>query len=75
MVGVGLAVLTAVIFRTPWKTAEPGPEGATVARIGELLMTDYLLPFEAVSVLLLAALVGAAMLAQRGKGEAGKGER
>jgi NADH-quinone oxidoreductase subunit J len=33
--------------------------------IGELLMSDYILPFEMVSMVLLAALVGAAFLARR----------
>jgi NADH-quinone oxidoreductase subunit J len=32
--------------------------------IGEMLLTEYLLPFEIVSILLLAALVGGAMLAR-----------
>ena len=36
----------------------------TTADIGELLMTRYLLPFEVVSVLLLAALIGAALLSR-----------
>jgi NADH-quinone oxidoreductase subunit J len=36
----------------------------TTARIGELLMTRYLLPFEVASVLLLAALIGAALLSR-----------
>ncbi|MCL5966925.1 MAG: NADH-quinone oxidoreductase subunit J [Deltaproteobacteria bacterium] len=36
----------------------------TTAEIGELLMTRYLLPFEVASVLLLAALVGAALLSR-----------
>lgn len=39
-------------------------------RIGELLMTDYILPFEVISLLLLAALVGAAYIARMG-GEEG----
>jgi NAD(P)H-quinone oxidoreductase subunit 6 len=39
-------------------------EGATV-RIGEHLFTDYLLPFELASVLLLMAMIGAIVLARR----------
>ena len=35
------------------------------AEIGELFMGQYLLPFEAASVLLLVALVGAAMIVRR----------
>jgi NADH-quinone oxidoreductase subunit J len=42
----------------------------TVDEIGARLMTDYLLAFELASVLLLAALVGAAYIARRGAGRA-----
>ncbi|HEY5996844.1 MAG TPA: NADH-quinone oxidoreductase subunit J [Candidatus Deferrimicrobiaceae bacterium] len=42
----------------------------TTAEIGELLMTRYLLPFEVASVLLLAALVGAALLSRPASKEA-----
>ena len=37
----------------------------TVKDIGRLLMKEYLLPFEIVSILLLAALIGAATLARK----------
>ena len=40
----------------------------TTADIGELLMTRYLLPFEVASVLLLAALIGAALLSRPERG-------
>jgi NADH-quinone oxidoreductase subunit J len=65
---VSLAVfgmLTLVVLKTPWKRASLLEEGPTTARIGRGLMTDYLLPFEIVSVLLLVALLGAAMLVRR----------
>ena len=59
-------LLVRVAFTTPW--ALPGPasigEEAT-ARIGEHLFTDYLLPFELASVLLLMAMIGAIVLARR----------
>lgn len=58
-------MLTLVILKTPWKQASLIEEGPTTGRIGELLMTDYLLPFEVASVLLLVALLGAAMLVRR----------
>ncbi|MBI4615126.1 MAG: NADH-quinone oxidoreductase subunit J [Planctomycetes bacterium] len=38
----------------------------TPVAIGKALMTDFILPFEVASVLLLAALVGATMIARRG---------
>jgi NAD(P)H-quinone oxidoreductase subunit 6 len=40
----------------------------TTADIGELLMTRYLLPFEVASVLLLAALIGAAVISRPERG-------
>ncbi|MBM5798280.1 MAG: NADH-quinone oxidoreductase subunit J [Cyanobacteria bacterium K_Offshore_0m_m2_072] len=59
-------LLIRVAFTTPW--ALPGPatigEEAT-ARIGEHLFSDYLLPFELASVLLLMAMIGAIVLARR----------
>ncbi len=36
----------------------------TVERMGELIFTQYLFPFEAVSILLLAAIVGAVVVAK-----------
>ena len=38
---------------------------STVDDIGFLLLSKYLLPFEIVSILLLAALIGAAMLSRK----------
>ncbi len=59
-------VLVRVVITTPWSL--PGPasigEGATEL-IGEHLFTDYLLPFELASVLLLMAMIGAIVLARR----------
>jgi len=42
------------------------PDAATTENIGINLMTRYLLPFEAVSILLMIALVGAAHLSRKG---------
>ena len=55
----------AVIFNTPWNIGSEQYRDATVGAIGKLLLTHYLLPFEIVSVLLLAALMGAALLSRR----------
>ena len=58
-------LLTRVVLTTPWAQGpEPIGEGATI-RIGEHLFTDYLLPFELASVLLLMAMIGAIVLARR----------
>ena len=40
----------------------------TVAAIGRLLYVEYIFPFEAASVLIMASIVGAVMLAKRSTG-------
>jgi NAD(P)H-quinone oxidoreductase subunit 6 len=59
-------LLIRVAFTTPWALPGPIPVGeeATI-RIGEHLFSDYLLPFELASVLLLMAMIGAIVLARR----------
>lgn len=42
----------------------PGPNDATVEKIGTLLATDHILAFEISSVLLLGALIGAAVISR-----------
>ena len=54
-----------VIFKTDWKQGLVQKTDSTVNIIGNLLLQDYLLAFEIVSILLLAALVGAAFLSRR----------
>jgi NAD(P)H-quinone oxidoreductase subunit 6 len=59
------ALLIRVAFTTPWgEGPQPVGEEATI-RIGEHLFSDYLLPFELASVLLLMAMIGAIVLARR----------
>jgi NADH:ubiquinone oxidoreductase subunit 6 (subunit J) len=69
-------VMLNVILKTdagnlPWikqavaANAAIGPNDITVNNIGINLMTRYLLPFEAISILLMMALVGAAHLARK----------
>jgi NADH:ubiquinone oxidoreductase subunit 6 (subunit J) len=47
------------------QVAEDAPSGGTTKMIGNLLLSDYLLPFEVISVLLVAALVGAVTLIRK----------
>jgi NADH-quinone oxidoreductase subunit J len=67
---VAAALLWAALG-TDWPTREVTSPAAddpgTTAGIGKLLLTDYLVPFEFASVLLLVALVGAARLARGGR--------
>jgi len=59
-------ILFRVISKTSWKIIPKSDFNPTAEKIGNLLMTDFLIPFEIVSVLLLAALVGAAFIARKG---------
>ncbi len=62
-----LSLLVRVDLSKVWNIANPESsigEEATV-RIGEHLFSDYLLPFEVASVLLLMAMIGAIVLARR----------
>ena len=59
-----LILLSLVITKTPWLQKEMVEPVTTVNDIGILLLTKYLLPFEAVSLLLLGALIGAAILSR-----------
>ena len=54
-----------IIFNTQWNMGHVQSRDSTVAAIGKLLLNKYLLPFEIVSILLLAALMGAALLSRR----------
>ena len=47
----------------------PVPGQGSVQAIGEALFTQYLLPFELASVLLLVAMIGAVVLAKMPKGD------
>jgi NADH-quinone oxidoreductase subunit J len=54
-----------LIVSTVWHNGGEAPMEPTTAAIGELFMTDYILPFEVSSILLLIALIGAAMIVRR----------
>ncbi len=75
VVGAALAGLVGLALTLP-ETAVPGataalPEGfGGYRRVGAALFTDYLLAFEATSLLLLSAMVGAVVLAKRRGGDA-----
>jgi NADH-quinone oxidoreductase subunit J len=58
--------LVGVFWTTDWKISpSTGGFEKTAPKIGEMLLSSYLLPFEVASVVLLVALVGAAMIARR----------
>ncbi|MEV6670108.1 NADH-quinone oxidoreductase subunit J [Streptomyces sp. NPDC051162] len=61
---VALVWVVADAFRTTWIDLDGAPQGTTKVS-GEILFRHWVLPFEALSVLLLAALVGAVVLSRR----------
>ena len=66
VVGLGLfGLLSVVLLPANWRLADwPNLPGTTVL-IGQELVRRYAVPFEVVSILLLAGLVGAVVLAHR----------
>jgi NADH-quinone oxidoreductase subunit J len=60
-------ILTATAVRTPWAVGPGRSPAPTTDAIGQLFMGRFLLPFEAASILLLVALIGAAMIVRRKK--------
>ncbi len=57
-----MAMLWKVITGTEWASKGLGPVEPTTAEIGTNFMTNYIFPFEFVSLVLLAAMIGAAIL-------------
>ncbi len=58
-------VLCGIYWVTDWKVHPGGDVVSTAPKLGEMLMTTYLLPFEVASIVLLVALMGAVMIARR----------
>ncbi len=65
--GLSYTILKANISELPWLQAADtnvlGQQKSTVQSIGIKLMTDFVVPFELASILLLIALIGAAYIA------------
>jgi len=58
-------LLVAVALLTPWRDRAPGPLAPTTSALGDALLTRWLLPFEVASLVLLATLVGAVIIARK----------
>jgi NADH-quinone oxidoreductase subunit J len=69
-VAAAVALVWVVVdaFRTTWIDLN-GPAAGSTRVTGESLFRNWVLPFEALSVLLLAALVGAIVLSRKAKAE------
>lgn len=68
LVCIGLfALLGTMVLVTPWSinSTSPAVVENTIVEIGKHFFSDFLLPFELASVLLLMAMVGAIILARR----------
>ncbi len=59
------ALLSAVSIVTPWSISTVRPLASSVVPIAKHFFTDFLLPFELASILLLMSMVGAIILARR----------
>ena len=60
-----LILLIVSVIRTGFELAGTISTAPTVGIIGKAFMTDYVLPFEVISLVLLVALIGAIIIARR----------
>lgn len=65
IIGVLVYFLIDTIGQTPWAKAKEILYQPTTAKIGDLFLEQYLLPFELASLVLLAALIGAVSLSRK----------
>jgi NADH-quinone oxidoreductase subunit J len=63
-VGLLVTLVSAIVQSGPRAMATVGDDFGTVRAVGKVLFTQYLLPFEATSVLLLVAIVGSVVVAK-----------
>jgi NADH-quinone oxidoreductase subunit J len=64
LAAVMLALLLVVAFEVPW-AVRPAPAVPTTAPLGHALLQQWLLPFELASLILLATLIGAIIIARK----------
>lgn len=66
---IAVAVFFAILFKaitgTNWATLQKVVYEPTVAKIGDLFLGDYLLPFQIAAVVLLVALIGAITISRK----------
>ena len=63
--GVFIYLLIQTVRETPWVKAKEVVFQPTTAKIGDLFLDAYLLPFELASLVLLAALIGAVVISRK----------
>ncbi len=62
---IGIGVLSYILARANWQNFEPSYKEKSIKILGNLLLTEYVFPFEIISVLLLAGLIGAVVIARK----------
>jgi NADH-quinone oxidoreductase subunit J len=65
VVAFGVFALLFALLYDEFRGVRINPSPTTTAQVGDAIFSNYLVPFEVASVLLLAALVGAIVLARR----------
>jgi NAD(P)H-quinone oxidoreductase subunit 6 len=63
--GLFIYLLIQTVRATPWVKVKEIAYQPTTAKIGDLFLESYLLPFELASLVLLAALIGAVVLSRK----------
>jgi NADH-quinone oxidoreductase subunit J len=65
IIAVFFALLMQTVRETPWVKVKEIAHQPTTAKIGDLFLENYLLPFELASLVLLAAMIGAVVLSRK----------
>lgn len=65
LAGLLLFLLITVFTRTSWNVTPSTQIADTTSKIGHLLLTTYVFPFELISVVLLSCLIGAIVIARK----------
>ena len=70
--GLGFVTLMgALIVKTPWPVSQAALKAkVSVMSLGQALMGTYVFPFEVISIVLIAALIGTVIIAKQDKPEA-----
>ncbi len=69
IIGVGIfsGALVSILTRTNWNETKKVIPETTINSLGKILITDYILVFELLAILLLVVLIGATSIARRNK--------
>ena len=65
-----VALLAGVILKTPWPVTQAALQAKiSVMELGQALMGAYVFPFEVISIILIAALIGTVVIAKKDEPE------